>query len=103
MTARLSKAALMAATPALSQARWGHADQPMPKSYSDRGWSEWSGDAYAAAPLYAYPSYGYRSYGYQPYPRYGVEAYGSFGFAPSYGYDRSFDRGYDAPNRFGHN
>jgi hypothetical protein len=100
--------ALVAATPALTQARWGHADQPMPKSYSDRGWSS---GAYAAAPMYADPSYGYQSYAYQPnygYPRYGVQIvprlvspYESYGWAQDYG-GRTFDR-FDAPNAFGHN
>jgi hypothetical protein len=113
MTTRLSKAALafaifggalIAATPALTQARWGHADQPIPKSYSDHGWS---GEAYAAAPMYVHPSYGYRSYAYQPNYGYGVRLaprlvspYESYGSTQDYG--RTFDS-FDAPNAFGHN
>ena len=78
--------ALIAATPAMAQARWGSADQPIARSYG------WSSDY--NSPYYYRPRY----YGRSPYSSYNYYRGPGWNSAPAFGwgyYGRDYNRGWD--------
>jgi hypothetical protein len=91
--------ALTASAPAMAQARWGHADQPVPRQSYGMGWQGSYGQSYAQgyASSAPYQSYGYdQGWGGAPYGGYAYD-YGSGPRGYSYMNDPRFGPGYNGP------